>query len=90
MLLKYVTTESPNRRWHKNATVLILGRSQCMNNTIDINISGQIRVHLAKSRQNAGQMHNIINLIVLDQVLILCCISHIKLLIPARKLKLLI
>lgn len=49
----------------------------------DVDVEGQLGVLLGEKGENTGQVHNVIHLVVLDDLLVLGVISHIELFVSA-------
>lgn len=69
---------------------MITGNVQSINTAVDVHVGCTIRETLTKSRKNSSKMNNIVDFVFSNYLFIALSISHIELLIAARKVNLLI
>ena len=69
---------------------MLLSCSYRTDSAIDIDLDCQVWLLLAQCRQNACQVYNVVDLVVLDHVVVLGLVGHIKSLIAARQVELLL
>ena len=85
-----IASEDCDRRWHENSTVGLPGCAHSIDNAEDIYVNCQVGLLLAKGRQDASQVDNIIDLVRLDQVHVLLLIDDVELLVLAGEVELLL